>query len=103
MDAFGIIYPQYWHEDGADKSFAYHFAVLKKFYAFAKVLNEGQPLGEGRPFTVPEMLSTSNLDNQAGLFKVTKKSHPEAACGPPLSGESNHQAVAESAPILAFT
>jgi hypothetical protein len=79
LDAFGIIYPQYWMQEGAEASLAQHLLVLKDFYACAKVVKgvEG-----GRPYTAPEMLSASNLDNQQGLFKLTMKANCEAACAP---------------------
>jgi hypothetical protein len=33
MDALGIIYPQYWFEDGADSNFEKHLRVIKMHYA----------------------------------------------------------------------
>ena len=81
LDAFGIIYPQYWKQEGAEESFAHHLAVLKKFYSNARVLGAGSPLQEGgTSYTAPEMLSGSNLDNQQGLFKVTMKANCHLAC-----------------------
>jgi hypothetical protein len=42
---------------------------------------KGKPLVEGgRAYIAPEMLSTSILDNQQGLFKLTMKANCEAAC-----------------------
>jgi hypothetical protein len=32
LDASGIIYPQYWMQEGADASFQQHLSVLKAFY-----------------------------------------------------------------------
>ena len=75
LDTFGIIYPQYWKQEGADRSFPHHLSVLKNHYCHAKVLQ-----GDAG-----ELLSSSNLDNQLGLFKVTMKANAEAACSPPLS------------------
>ena len=81
LDAFGIIYPQYWIQEGAEASLAQHLSVLKDFYSSAKVVNGV----EGRtPYTAPEMLSASILDNQQGLFKLTMKANCEAACAPPF-------------------
>lgn len=80
LDAFGIIYPQYWQQPGAEESFRHHLAVIKKFYSHSQLLNAGLPLQEGgASYTAPEMLSGSNLDNQQGLFKVTMKANCEGA------------------------
>ena len=81
LDTFGIIYPQYWKQEGADQSFPHHLSVLKNHYCHAKVL-QGDV---GEPYTAPELLSSSNLDNQLGLFKMTMKANAKAACSPPLS------------------
>jgi hypothetical protein len=63
---------------------AQHLLVLKEFYCRAKLVNEGRPLVDGgSPYTAPEMLSASTLDNQQGLFKLTMKANCEAACAPP--------------------
>jgi hypothetical protein len=84
LDAFGIIYPQYWRQEGAEESFSQHLLVLKDFYSRAKVVNEGRPLVDGgKPYTAPKMLSASILDNQQGFFKLTIKANYEAACAPP--------------------
>jgi hypothetical protein len=84
LDAFGIIYPQYWRQEGAEESFSQHLLVLKDFYSRTKVVNEDRPLVDGgRPYIAPEMLSASILDNQQGLFKLTMKASYEAACASP--------------------
>jgi hypothetical protein len=86
LDAFGIIYPQYWIQEGADESFQQHLSVLKTFYCTTREVNGGKPLLEGGdPFTVPEFLSASKLEVQQGLFKVTMKANTEAACAPPFT------------------
>jgi hypothetical protein len=83
LDAFGIIYPQYWRQEEAEESLAQHLLVLKEFYCRAKLVNEGRPLVDGgSPYTAPKMLSASTLDNQQGLFKLTMKANCEAACAP---------------------
>jgi len=86
LDAFGIIYPQYWKQEGADASFPQHLLVLKKFYCHAQLLKPESPNvdGGGKPYTVPKMLSSSKLDNQQSLFKVTMKTNADAALGPPF-------------------
>jgi hypothetical protein len=83
LDAFGIIYPQYWQQEGADESFQKHLQVLKDFYSGSRLVNEGKPLVEDeRPFSAPELLDASKLDTQQGLFKVSMKANCEAACAP---------------------
>lgn len=85
LDAFRIICPQYWRQDGAEESFGHHLAILKEFFAIPKSVNKGQPISStGKAYTAPEMLSASNLDNQQHLFKITMRSNAEAACGPPF-------------------
>ena len=85
LDAFGIIYPQYWKQEGADASFPQHLSVLKKFYCHAQLLQAESPdVDGGRPYTAPEMLSASKLDNQQSLFKVTMRSNADATLGPPF-------------------
>lgn len=84
LDAFGIVYPQYWRQNGADDSFPQHLAVLKDFYCRAKVL-EAPLTDDGNSYTVAEMLSAANLDNQQALFKMTMKANANAACEPPLT------------------
>jgi hypothetical protein len=81
LGAFGIIYPQYWMQEGAEASLAQHLSMLKDFYSCAKIVNE---VAGGRSYTAPKMLSASILDNQQGLFKLTMKANCEAACAPPF-------------------
>jgi hypothetical protein len=86
LDAFGIIYLQYWRQEGAEVSLPHHLAVLKEFYCRAKLVNDGKPLVEGGcPYIVPEMLLASTLDNQQGLFKLTIKANCDSACVPPFN------------------
>jgi hypothetical protein len=82
LDAFGIIYPQYWMQEGADESFHKHLDILKQFYCGDRKLNNGKE--DGKPYSVPEMLNASSLDTQQGLFKVSMKANCETACAPPL-------------------
>jgi len=81
LDAFNIIYPQYWKQLGVEESFGHHLFLIKNFYSYAKLLNVGMPSQEGKSFyTTPEMLSSPNLDNQQGMFKVEMKANSKAAC-----------------------
>jgi len=76
LDAFGIIYPQYWKQPKAKRELLFHLNVLKRFYSHSKFLNAGLPLHEGEtPYTASEMLSDSYLENQQGLFKLTMKAN----------------------------
>jgi len=63
---------------------SHHLAVLKILFATAKVLNKGQMSDGSGPYTVPELLSASSLDNQQGLFKVTMKANTKATCSSPF-------------------
>jgi hypothetical protein len=86
LDAFGIIYPQYWRQEGVEGSLPHHLAVLKEFFCHAKLVNDGKPLVEGgNAYTIPEMLLASTLDNQQGLFKLTMKANCDSACAPPFN------------------
>lgn len=86
LDAFGIVYPQYWQQPGAEESFSQHLQVLKNFYCHSRAVNNGRPLFEGgESFIAPEMLNASALDTQQGLFKVTMKANCESACSPPFN------------------
>jgi hypothetical protein len=50
------------------------------------LINDGKPLvGGGCPYTVPEMLLASTLDNQQGLFKLTMKVNCDSACALPFN------------------
>lgn len=42
LDAMGIIYPQYWLQDEAERSFPKHLKILWIFYCDAKVANSGK-------------------------------------------------------------
>ena len=56
LDAFGIIYPQYWKQEGADQSFPHHLAVFKSFYCHAKAVNVEKPLVESALKTFARLL-----------------------------------------------
>jgi hypothetical protein len=69
MDAFGIVYPQYWSERDADANFDRHLKVLKTHYGHGKSFSTASfPEGSLDP-----VLSLANLDMQATLFKITMK------------------------------
>jgi hypothetical protein len=87
LDAFGIIYPQFWMQEDVEEAFQQHLSVLKAFYCIAREVNGGRPLIEGGDcFTAPELMSASKLEVQQGLFKVTVRTNAQAACTPPFSG-----------------
>jgi len=83
LDVFGIIYLQYWKQEGVEESFPQHLLVLKSFYYHAKSVNASVG-GVGQTHTIAKMLSATNLDNQQGLFKVTMQANAEATCSPPF-------------------
>lgn len=81
LDTFGIVYPQYWKQLGAEDNFGHHLAMLKKFYPHPRQLNARLPSQERGPsYIAPKMLCGSNLDNQQGLLKVTMRANYEATC-----------------------
>ncbi len=85
LDAFGIIYPQYWLQDGAIDTFTQHLSVLKEYFCYSRLVNKGEPLHEGgQPFIAAEMLDGGKLNMQQGLFQVTMKANCEVACAPPF-------------------
>ena len=69
MDALGIVYPQYWLDKHCDSNFDKHIRVLKEQYGTLKPFSTAT-FPEG---TVPPILSPSNLDFQASLFKNCMK------------------------------
>ena len=77
LDVFGIIYPQYWTQEGGDDTFQQHLLVLKNFYCTSKT-----ETFDRKQLLILEMLSASKLDVEQSLFKLTMKANSEAACAP---------------------
>jgi hypothetical protein len=81
MDAFGMIYPQYWKEKVADANFDRHLKILKEHYGSTKEFSTAQHL-EG---TLDPMLSPTTLDMQASLFKQCMKENATSIMKAPLT------------------
>jgi hypothetical protein len=78
MDILGIIYLQYWLQPDCDAFFAKHLGVLKIIFCYGKThkVNELE-------VKVHELLNTSDIDCQQGMFKLTMKSNA-TSCMVPL-------------------
>jgi hypothetical protein len=62
LDAFGILYPQYWVQEGTEDSFPHHHAVLKKQYSHRQTTigKDGDFTFVARPtFSSPKTWTTS--------------------------------------------
>jgi hypothetical protein len=71
MDALGVIYPQYWLDDNCETNFKKHIRIIKETYSHSKAFSSvAFPDG-----SVPPILSPTNLDMQANLFKNCMKEH----------------------------
>ncbi len=79
MDAFGIVYPQYWLQVDCETSFPKHLAVIKILFALAK-----HNLLDRVETFVHEVYNASDLDSQQGMFKLTMKSNATACMAPPF-------------------
>ncbi len=79
LDIPGIIYPQYWLHLDCDASFAKHLEILKTFFCYGKThkVNEQE-------VKVHELLNTSYIDCQHGMFKFTMKSNATSCMVPPF-------------------
>ena len=69
MDAFRLIYPQYWSDKEADMNFDRRLKILKEHYKSAKPFSNAYHL-EGQ---VEPILSPTELDMQLSLFKQCMK------------------------------
>jgi hypothetical protein len=66
MDAFGMVYSQYWLDLKYEANFVHHLVVMKKKYGYSKQLfvNKSKPILE-----LDLILSLVALNMQASLFK----------------------------------
>ena len=88
MDAFGIVYPQYWRILEADENFQWHIAIIKEHYCYPKEFEKRKPKkGEvvqaeeevqGMK-TIQPILCAAKLEEQAMMFQITMKSNCEGA------------------------
>ena len=50
MDAFGLIYPQYWNDKETDMNFDHHLKILNEYYKSAKPFSTANhPEGQVEP------------------------------------------------------
>jgi hypothetical protein len=81
MDAFRLIYPQYWSDKEADVNFDRHLKILKKHYGSAKPFSTANhPEGQVEP-----MLSPTVLDMQSSLFKQCMKENSTSMLKKPFN------------------
>ena len=73
LSAFGILYPQYWLQQGAEEAFPRYLQVLKNRFCGPRMQCR-RTLGDLTVESVGELLSSSALDIQQSLFKITMKS-----------------------------
>lgn len=76
----GVVYSQYWMQEGADDSFAKHKEVIKLCDCEVYSVETGEVLK-----TIMPLLTCGNWDAQQGLFKLCMKSNCDAAMDPPYS------------------
>jgi hypothetical protein len=81
MDAFGMIYPQYWKDKSADANFERHIKVLKGHYGTSTQFSTtAHPEGLLHP-----MLSPATLDMQTTLFKLTMRENATSMLKKPFT------------------
>jgi hypothetical protein len=78
MDAMGIVFPQYWVQEGADRSFSTHLSILKDAFCYSKCLVQVEGKGEW----VKLVLSTKALDEQSCMFKMSMSSQSKLVMQP---------------------
>jgi hypothetical protein len=78
MDAMGIVFPQYWVQEGADRSFSTHLSILKDAFYYSKCLVQVE--GEGK--WVKPVLSAKALDEQSCMFKMSMSSQSKLMMQP---------------------
>jgi hypothetical protein len=68
MDAFGMVYPQYWLDLKYEANSVHHLVVMKKKYGYSKQLfvNKFKPI-----LKLDLILSLVALDMKASLFELT--------------------------------
>ncbi len=78
-NTLGIIYPQYWLQLDCEASFIKHLEVLKTIFYYGEThkVNEQE-------VKVHELLNTSDIDCQQGMFKFTMKSNATSCMVPPF-------------------
>jgi hypothetical protein len=81
MDAFGLIYLQYWSDKEADVNFDRHLKILKEHYRSAKPFSTtNHPEGQVEP-----MLSPTALEMLSSLFKQCMKENSASMLKKPFN------------------
>lgn len=79
MNAFGVLYPQYWCQVSAEETFDKHLRVLMDTYGHGKILGEGE-----NKLLVTPLINRDALISQRALFKTCMKSNSRTAMLPPF-------------------
>ena len=67
MDAMGIVFPQYWVQEGVDRTFSTHLSILKDAFCHSKCVVQ---VDRKRDWVRP-ILSNKALDKQSYMFKMS--------------------------------
>ncbi len=68
MDAFRIVYPQYWMDPKCDATFVKLLQIIKATFHLGKTHKV-----DDQNMMVGELLNANDLDCQQGMFKLTMK------------------------------
>jgi len=79
MNAFGILYPQYWCAPNAEEAFDSYLRTLMDTYGHEKILGEGD-----QKILIRPVIDRDALIAQRALFKTCMKSNSRAAMLPPF-------------------
>lgn len=89
MNAFGILYPQYWCQGDAEEQFENHLRCLMDNYCHGKILGDG----DGK-LLIPAILDRELLMSQRSLFKTCMRSNCRSAMLPPYDMNPPYSGVA---------
>lgn len=78
MNAFGILYPQYWCMPDAEDMFDNHLRTLMDAYGHGKILGSGD-----KKLLITPVINRDALISQRALFKICMKSNSQSAMLPP--------------------
>jgi hypothetical protein len=79
MEALGVVFPQYWLQEGCDDLFPSHLAVIREWFCDMKSVTGP----DGQPLQIRALLDGHLLSMQQCLFKLTMKSHAMKAMEKP--------------------
>lgn len=81
MDALGVVFPQYWAQPNADASFSAHLTILKDVFCHPRSV----VAVDGEVAWVHELLSSTALDEQMCMFKMSMKANSKSVMAPPFT------------------